>query len=249
MNQYVRVLLLLTALTIRAGAEAAPPSTSEPTRLAPPQPEAETRLLAASNSVAVTAAPLYLKVLSVTVFAKQAISAAGADTVIYQTAGTTAVTVGGQRKTLNVGEAFALKSGQKAELAAGAGVSAFVTFNLVSAEDLGRTLLTAPSIVTELFRTPAAIPGLNPGRYELTLSEMTLPANMSDAAPYHHAGAVLYYTVSGSGFAIAGEKTGLSAGEFVYTPDGLVRQWGTVSDLPLRLVVFSLNPAAPATKP
>jgi len=244
MRSHAFRLTLLAALALFAvpAVQAAPPTAPERTVIAPPRPEAEQRVLAATNRLNVTKAPLHMKVMSVTVFAQQTVSAFGADTVIYQMAGTTEVSLGGQIKTLGVGEAFLITAAQKATLKAGAGVSAFVTFNLVSEANLGQALISMPSIVTELFRSPASVPGLEPGRYDLNLTEVTLPGKMELNTPVHRTGAGLYYMIAGIGVSAAGGKPNPApAGTIIYAPQDLLHQWGNQSPAPARYVVFNMN--------
>lgn len=253
LRAFTFVFLAALALCGGLAVHAAPPSTVERTRVEPVQPEPEQRTLVANKFLNVTKTPLYFKLLSVTVFAKQTVTASGAETVIYQLTGTTEVVLGRQKKkTLKAGDALLIIAGQKADLKTGAGPSAFVTFNLVAEADLERPLISTPSIVTELFRSPTALPGLEPGRYDLDFTEVTLPASMALDAPHHRSGAALYYVTAGIGLsAIPGTKTTEApVGKIVYTPAGLVHQWGNQRDTPTKFVVFNLNPlGTPAVKP
>ena len=43
------------------------------------------------------------------------------------------------------------------------------------------------------------LPALKPGRYDLSLTRITFPAQMPSNPPHHRSGAALYYIVSGTG--------------------------------------------------
>ncbi len=251
-------LLAAQALCAVSAVQAAPSSAPERTVIAPPRREVEQRVLVSTNRLNVTKTPLYIKVLSVTVFAGQTVSASGAEMAIYQMAGTTEIALDGRKKTLGPGEAFMVAAGQKATLKAGAGLSAFVTFNLVSEAAVDQPLMSMPSIVTELFRSPTPVPGLEPGRYDLNLTEVTLPGKMGLNTPHYRTGAGLYYMTSGIGVSAAGkEPMPAPAGTIVYAPAGLLHQWGNMNPAPARYIAFNMNrigtpavmEAAPAKAP
>lgn len=240
-----RGLIVCAALVLCAAlpAFAAPPSTVERTRVGPAEPGIESRVLAATKLADVASTAVYIKVLSVTMFQDQLVTASGADTVIYEMAGTMDISVGGAVKNLKVGEAFVLKAGQKAELKTGKDLSAFVTFNLLTPSNREQTLLSAPAIVTVLYQTAAALPGLQRGRYDMDLTEVTYPPNIAFTPPQQRTGAALSYIVAGIGVsAVGGNPVEVLPGQFVYAPAGLMYQWSNQRPAPMRFVVFNINP-------
>jgi mannose-6-phosphate isomerase-like protein (cupin superfamily) len=79
-----------------------------------------------------------------------------------------------------------------------------------------------------LYRTPASIPDLRPGGYDLNLTRVTFPAGMPSNAPHHRSGAALYYVLSGTGAnTIDGKVISRTPGSFIYEPFDLVHQWGS----------------------
>jgi mannose-6-phosphate isomerase-like protein (cupin superfamily) len=94
----------------------------------------------------------------------------------------------------------------------------------------------------ELYQTPAPIPGLKPGRYDLNLTRVTFPARMPSNAPHHRSGAALHYVISGTGAnTIDGRIEERKPATHVYEPTTLVHQWGNPADVPLTFITFNMN--------
>jgi len=109
--------------------------------------------------------------------------------------------------------------------------------------DLDGPVETAPAEVRELFRTPAAIPDLKAGGYDLNLTRVTFPPQMPSNAPHHRSGAALYYIISGVGSNTVDAKTeAKGSGSFIYEPSRLVHQWGNAGTEPFTFLAFNINP-------
>src|SRR6202790_2069110 len=104
-----------------------------------PTPPAITRtVVAATKLPTVTDVPRHFKAVSVTLQpdAKSGVSAASR--ILYQMSGSTEVSLGGETKMLNAGEALFIAGGETASLTAGSGRGAtFFLFFLIPAEGLG----------------------------------------------------------------------------------------------------------------
>ena len=108
---------------------------------------------------------------------------------------------------------------------------------------LDKPVESEPASVTELFRTPAAIPDLEPGAYDINLTRVTFPQRMPMNPPHHRSGAALYYIVSGTGAnTIAGMTTVRGAEALIYEPSSLVHQWGNPGAEPWTFLAFNINP-------
>jgi mannose-6-phosphate isomerase-like protein (cupin superfamily) len=95
----------------------------------------------------------------------------------------------------------------------------------------------------ELYRTTTPLPGLKPGRYDLSLTRVSFPARMPSNSPHHRSGAALYYILSGTGANTVGDKIeARTAGSLIYEPFDLVHQWGNPGDVPLTFLAFNINP-------
>jgi quercetin dioxygenase-like cupin family protein len=96
--------------------------------------------------------------------------------------------------------------------------------------------------VQELYRSGAPIPELKPGRYDLTLTRVTFPAQMPSNSPHHRSGAALYYVVSGTGAnTVDGKVEAKAPGSLTYEPFGLVHQWGNPGVIPFTFLAFNIN--------
>jgi quercetin dioxygenase-like cupin family protein len=131
------------------------------------------------------------------------------------------------------------------------GSSTFLHFLLASATDLDKFAATPPAVVQELYRTAAPLPELKPGRYDLTLTRVTFPAQMPSNSPHHRSGAALYYIVSGTGAnTVEGKVEAKAPGSLIYEPFGLVHQWGNPGAGPFTFLAFNINPeGVPAVLP
>jgi quercetin dioxygenase-like cupin family protein len=224
---------------------------------APPPPTATVRkVVAATKLPSVTNVPLYFKALSITLAPGEKSNVSSANCVVYQLSGSSDASGLGEAKVLNAGDGLLITAGATLEVkATGAAPSVLVQFLLSPASDLERPTAAGAAAVKELYRTPAPIPDLKSGPYDLNLTQVTFPAGMPSNAPHHRSGAALYYIVSGTGAnTIDGKTEAKGPGSLVYEPYGLVHQWGNPGSQPLTFVTFNINqegvaavlPGAPA---
>ncbi len=211
----------------------------------PPASAASGRaVVAATKLSALGDVPLHFKAVSVTIPAGASSSVATTNGIVYQLSGSSKIAAGGEIKTLNPGEGMFIAGGNLATVKAGAdGPSTFLHFLLASAADLDHFVATPPATMQLLYRTTAPLPELKPGRYDLTLTRVTFPAQMASNPPHHRSGAALYYVISGTGAnTIDGKVEAKPAGSLIYEPFGLVHQWGNPGTEPFTFVAFNLNP-------
>jgi quercetin dioxygenase-like cupin family protein len=208
-------------------------------------PPATTRtVIAATKLPTVTDVPRHFRLVSVTLPPGEKSSASGADGVLYQVSGSTEVSACSDTKVLNGAEGIFIAGGQACEVkAGGAEPSVFLHFLLAPAAELDRLTAPPPATVKELYRTPAPIPDLRAGGYDLNLTRVTFPAKMPLNAPHHRSGAALYYVISGTGAnTIGGQTIDRGPGALIYEPYDLVHQWGNPGDTPLTFLTFNINP-------
>jgi quercetin dioxygenase-like cupin family protein len=223
----------------------------------PPAAPAIVRTVVAGTKISgLEVSPLYFKALTVTIPPGEASEVSVPDSIIYQLSGSTEITIAGETKNIKPGEALFIAGGKAASLKAGSGApSNALHFLLAPAPALDQPAETAPAIVKELYRTTSPIPDLKSGSYDLNLTRITFPAQMSSNPPHHRTGAALYYIVSGTGATTVADKTtDKGPGSLVYEPDDLVHQWGNRGNEPFTFLAFNINPegvaaVVPATSP
>ena len=210
-----------------------------------PPPVAITRTVIATTKLpTVTEAPLYFRVVSVTLPPDEKSSVAAVDGILYQMSGSTEVAVDDQATTLKSGDGVFVPAGRKVTLTAGSGVpSTFLHFIVAPATDLDRPAETTPAAVRELYRTPTAIPGLKPSGYDMNLTRVTFPPQMLSNPPHHRSGAALYFILSGTGSnTVDGKTEAKGPGSLIYEPFNLVHQWGNPGNEPFTFLAFNINP-------
>jgi len=210
-----------------------------------PAPPAITRTVVAATKLStVTDVPLHFRAVSVTLAPGEKSGTLAGNGILYQISGSTELSAGGETRMLNAGEGLFIAAGKTATLREGIErPSTFLHFFLVPAADLDRPAATAPAAVKELYRTVAPIPDLKPGGYDLNLTRVTFPAQMSSNPPHHRSGAALYYIVSGTGAnTVDGKTEAKGPGVLIYEPFGLVHQWGNPGNEPLTFLAFNINP-------
>jgi quercetin dioxygenase-like cupin family protein len=196
-------------------------------------------------------APLYFRAVIVSIPPGQKISLSAPDGILYQLSGSTEV-ADGEPKTITRGGGALIAAGAITALRSANGEqSTLLYFLLASKEALDQPVAATPATVKELYRTPAPLPELRPGSYELNLTRVTFPAGMPSNRPHHRSGAALYYIVSGTGANTVGGKTAeRGPGSLIYEPFGLVHQWGNPGSEPLTFLAFNINPeGVPAVVP
>ena len=196
-------------------------------------------------------APLYFRAVRVSIPLGQKISLSAPNSILYQLSGSTEIADGEARK-ITAGGGALIAGGTTASLTAGNGEpSTLLYFLLVPKEALDQPVAAAPATVKDLYRTPAPLPGLKPGSYELNLTRVTFPPGMPSNRPHHRSGAALYYIVSGTGAnTVGGKMAERGPGSLIYEPSGLVHQWGNPGSDPLTFLAFNINPeGVPAVVP
>ncbi len=212
---------------------------------APPTSPAVVRTTVAATKLAgLGTSPLYFRALAVTIPAGGTSRVDATDGILYQLSGSSEVSAGGQTKTIGPGEAMFIAGGSAASLTAGSGgPSRALHFLLARAVALDRPVETAPATVKELYRTPAPVPGLNPGGYELNLTRIAFPPHLPSNPPHHRSGAALYYILSGTGAnTVEGKTIERGPGSLIYEPFSLVHQWGNPGNEPFTFLAFNINP-------
>lgn len=188
--------------------------------------------------------PLHFKLLRVSLPAGQTAKYATADGMVFQVSGTQTIATGGQTQTLQPGQGMYLGAGVPATFQASDGAPAvFLHFLLVPATDLDKAVKAEPAKVTELYRTPEALPGLRAGPYVFDLTHLKFPPKTPRNDPHYRTGGALYYVISGTGEFTAGGRTEpMSAESVIYEPHGLVHQWGNPGEMPVTIVVANISP-------
>jgi quercetin dioxygenase-like cupin family protein len=216
-----------------------------PAQNPPAVPAVERAVLAGTKLPDLSAQPVSFCELSVTIPANAASHiVAGSNAIFYQLGGSTEITTAGATKTLGPGEALFVAGGHEVFLKAiGDDPSRSLHFVLVRGSVFDSPVPTEPATVTELFRTPAPIPDLRPGAYEVNLARVTFPPKMAANPPHHRSGAALYYILSGSGAnKVGGNTVEKGPGSVIYEPSSLVHQWGNPGGEPFTFLAFNINP-------
>jgi len=126
-------------------------------------------------------APLYFKAVSVSIPPGQKISVSAPHSILYQLSGSTEI-ADGEAKKITSGAGALIAGGTSTSLTAGNGEpSTLLYFLLVPKDVLDESVAAAPATVKDLYRTPASLPGLKPGSYELNLTRVTFPPGIAIA--------------------------------------------------------------------
>ena len=201
-------------------------------------------VVAATKLSSVVETPIYFRALHVSLSPRQMSTLSAANGILYQISGSTEISAGGELKVLHAGDGLFVAAGKAVSLKAGSDEpSTFLYFLLAPAQDRDQPAATTPAIVKELYRTPAPIPDLKPGSYDLNLTRVTFPAQKPSNPPHHRSGAALYYIISGMGTdTIEGNPETKGPSALIYEPFGLVHQWGNAGDVPFTFLAFNINP-------
>ena len=228
------------ALTVTAAAQTPPAA-----------PAIARTVVAGAKMPSLGNAPLYFRAVRVSIPLGQKISLSAPNSILYQLSGSTEI-ADGEAKKITAGGGALIAGGTTASLTAGNGEpSTLLYFLLVPKEALDQPVAAAPATVKDLYRTPAPLPGLKPGSYELNLTRVTFPPGMPSNRPHHRSGAALYYIVSGTGAnTVGGKMAERGPGSLIYEPSGLVHQWGNPGSDSLTFLAFNINPeGVPAVVP
>jgi quercetin dioxygenase-like cupin family protein len=212
---------------------------------APGVPGVQANTLAATRVADLARGPVYFCALSVTIPAAAASHiAATANGIYYQLSGSTEITTGISSKTIAAGEALFIPAGNQVGFkAVGDGPSRALQFLMVPDGLPGSPIATEPAHVAELFRSPAPVPDLKAGAYQMTLTRRTFPAGTPPSPPRRHSGAALVYVLSGTGtHTVDGKSSEEGPGSVIYEPSSLVYRWGNRSSEPWTYLAFSISP-------
>jgi quercetin dioxygenase-like cupin family protein len=185
-------------------------------------------VLAVTSLPSVVDGPFFFKLSNVQLAAGQTTKYFGPVGFIYILSGALAVQSAAGQRPLQQDDAFLVASGDTHSLrASGSQATLFLHFVLARSSGLDQPAEQPPAIVTELYRTPRAIPDLKPGHYEFT---------------HYRSGAALYYVLSGSGIFLADGKTETKKmGTPHFEPRGWVHQWANNADVPLVLLQANIS--------
>lgn len=207
-----------------------------------PRPTPVRKVLASAQLASVVDAPLYFKLLRGTLRPGESTSYASVEGFVFVVNGDLRVDADGQA-ALREGEAlFVARRPNVTFRAAGSQPAVFLNFLLLRESDVRREPGAQAAGVREMYQTPAPIPGLKPGRYEFTLTQVTFPPKSPANPPHHRSGAALYYVFSGAGaITSAGRTEPRPAGVVQYEPNDFVHQWANPSDGPLVLLQANVS--------
>jgi quercetin dioxygenase-like cupin family protein len=199
-------------------------------------------VLAVTSLPSVVDAPFFFKLSNVQLATGQTTKYFGPVGFIYILSGALAVQSAAGQRSLQQDDAFLVASGDTHSLrASGSQAALFLHFVLARSSGLDQPAEQPPAIVTELYRTPRAIPDLKPGHYEFTLTRVSYP-RMEPNSPHYRSGAALYYVLSGSGIFLADGKTETKKmGTPHFEPRGWVHQWANNADVPLVLLQANIS--------
>jgi quercetin dioxygenase-like cupin family protein len=213
--------------------------------LAQNQPASTVRTLLSTGRIgSVIDTPLAFRLLSVRLSPTQQASYTGPNAMLYAVAGGVRLQVGGDSQSVVEGGGAFIPSGRAAIFDTSAQEPAnFLLFILSPVADIQKPPLESPGTVEELYRSPEPLPGLQPGPYEYSLTQVSLPPAMPPNPPHSRSGAALYYIAAGSGMFTAGGTTEpRTAGMAHFEPRGLVHQWANPGDAPLTLIQANISP-------
>ena len=197
--------------------------------------------LAAARLASVVDLPLYFRLYHARLPAAQSTFYQGSNAMLYALSGAAAITIdGGAAQTLAEGAGAFLATGQDVTISAAFSAPADLLLFVLTARPNQRPPLDRPAAAVELYRTPDALPGLEAGPYEFSLTRVTFPAGMPATPPHYRTGAALYCVIAGAGALTADGKTEpRPTGAAQDAPHGWVHQWANPGDAPL--VVLQAN--------
>ena len=163
--------------------------------------------------------------------------------MLYALSGAPTIDLDGTVQSLAEGAGAFIPAGKAANVGgSGSEPTNLLLFVLTPRPNQRKPLLDRPAVVTELYRTPEPLPGLQAGPYELNLTRVTLPAGMPADPPYVRSGAALNYVLAGTGlFTAEGKSEPRTEGMSEFEPFGLVHQWANPGDAPLVLLQANLS--------
>lgn len=224
------VIVLAPAAQAQTGQSAARPTTLR-------------QVLASGPLRNVVDAPVFFRVVRVSLGAEQSTTYTGLDGVIYQMTGTLAVDGPSGSVTLREGEGVFVPAVEKVMVKAGPAPATYLHVILVREPDVKRPLASGDAIAMELRQPAGPLPGLKPGPYEFSLTRVTFPPRFPRNAPHMRSGGALYFILSGTGLITAGGTTKpRGPGAIEYEPHGFVHQWENAGDTPFVILQANISP-------
>jgi len=211
-------------------------------------------VLAVTSLPSVGDAPLFFKLSRVELPPGQTTTYSGPVGFLYALSGALTVQTDAGQQSLRQDDAVLVTASNAYSLKSPATEPAlFLHFVLGQSTELNQAAERPPAVVTEIYRSPQAIPDLKSGRYEFTLTRVSYP-RMTPNVPHYRSGAALYYILSGSGIFIADGKTEPKpTGAAHFERHGWLHQWANDADAPLVLLQANISaegaPAVVMTQP
>jgi quercetin dioxygenase-like cupin family protein len=211
-------------------------------------------VLAVTSLPSVVDAPLFFKLSRVELAPGQTTTYFGPVGFVYVLSGALIVQTNAGQQSLQQDDVALVSADSTHSIKMSAAEPAlFLHFVLGRSADLDQASERSPAVVTEIYRTPQAIPDLKPGRYEFTLTRVSYP-RMAPNLPHYRSGAAVYYIRSGSGIFIADGKTETKqTGVVHFERHGWLHQWANDADEPLVLLQANISeegaPAVIMTQP
>ena len=230
----VTVFLIPLLLAVSAVAQNPPTGGGRPVRV----------VIASSRLPSVVDAPLYFKLLRVSVPAGQTGGYTGGSSMLYVASGVVDLTVDGERRNVKEGAAAFVPAGRPAALAAGAGAASVLQFVLLPAADLDRSGHSGGAVATELYRTPRAIPALKPGPHEFTMTRVSVERGSPRPPMHYRAGAAFYYVLAGT-WALhedGGKQESRARGAVQFEPNDFVHSWQNMGEVTGVLLQANISP-------
>jgi quercetin dioxygenase-like cupin family protein len=200
--------------------------------------------LAVGRLPSVVDMPLFFRLYRVRLPAGKLSAYDGSTAMLYGLSGTATIDIDGAVRSIAEGAAAFIPAGKATAIgASGPEPTNLLLFVLTPRPNQRKPLLDRPAVVTEVYRTPEPLPGLQAGPYELTLTRITLPAGMPTDPARFRSGAALDYVLVGRGlFTAEGKTENMPAGTPDFERNGLVYRWANPGDTPLVLLQANLSP-------
>jgi quercetin dioxygenase-like cupin family protein len=211
-------------------------------------------VLAVTSLPSVVDAPLFFKLSRVELHPGQMTTYSGPVGFVYVLSGTLSVQTNAAQQSLRQDDAMLVAANNAYSLKSSATEPAlFLHFVFGRSTELDQAAEHSPAVITEIYRSPQAVPDLKPGRYEFTLTRVSYP-RMTPNVPHYRSGAALYYIRSGLGIFIADGKTETKQpGTAHFERHGWLHQWANDADEPLVLLQANISeegaPAVVMTQP
>lgn len=190
----------------------------------------------------VAAAPIYIKLIAGHLSGDEPSAVSTVNSVFYQLAGTTELSVAEETTTLAPGDAAFIPNGARVtSKAASREPSLYLEF-LLSPDRYSEARTPAAANAREVFSSRLSVGSVHAGNYLVSLTKVTLPRQAPPDAPHHRSGAALHVVLSGVGAETADGATAIkSPGSVSFEPASLVYQWSNPGNFPLTYLVFNVS--------